>query len=296
HELIDKVEQTFHSRNKKVVVIINAGGVIEVASWRNKVDAILLAWQPGLEAGNAVVDVLNGKTNPSGKLAETFPMKYDDVASAKTFPGKSFPEKAVVGEFGMKKIPGEVIYEDGIYVGYRYYNSFHVQPAYEFGYGLSYTSFSYSPIKLSSTTLSKTLQASVTVINTGKTAGKEIVQVYVSAPKDRLDKPEDELKAFAKTGLLQPGQSQTMQFTLSVPDLASYNTSLSAWVADAGTYKIKIGSSSTHILQSSDFSLPKTVVTEKCHKVLQPVAPINELKNLASEQTRTISDTGRTGK
>ncbi|MGZ3845022.1 MAG: glycoside hydrolase family 3 C-terminal domain-containing protein [Flavisolibacter sp.] len=295
--LLQRVSQEFHAKNKKVIVIVNSGGVIETASWRDKVDAILLTWQPGLEAGNAVVDILSGKVNPSGKLAVTFPLKYADVPSAQNFPGKEFPDQATNdGMLGMKRIPAEVIYEEGIYVGYRYYNTFHVTPAYEFGYGLSYTNFSYSPITLSSKTLANTLKASVTITNTGKLAGKEIVQLYVSAPKGQLDKPEDELKAFAKTNLLQPGQSQTIQFTLSASDLASYNTDQSAWVADAGTYKIQIGSSSARILQSSDFSLPKTVVTENCHKVLQPTVPINELKKLASKQTGSVHKTGKTSK
>ena len=120
-----------------MVVVLNVGGVVEVTSWRDKVDAILLAWQPGLEAGNAVADILSGKVNPSGKLATTFPVNYEDVPSAKNFPGKEFPEKAVEGNSGRKQIPAEVTYEEGIYVGYRYYNTFNVKPAYEFGYGLS---------------------------------------------------------------------------------------------------------------------------------------------------------------
>jgi beta-glucosidase len=277
-DLIQKVSQAFHARNKKVVVIINSGGVIEVASWRDKADAILLAWQPGLEAGNAVLDVLSGKTNPSGKLAVTFPIKYDDVPSAKNFPGKEFPEKATTGNFGMKQIPGEVVYEEGIYVGYRYHTTFNVKPAYEFGYGLSYTSFKYSLINLSAKTMNKNITASITITNTGKVAGKEVVQLYVSAPKGSIDKPSEELKGFVKTNLLQPGQSQTIKFTLTPADLASYNTNETAWIADEGTYTVKIGSSSIQIQQTADFNLPSTVVTEKCNKAMTPVVQINELK------------------
>jgi beta-glucosidase len=181
-KLIDDVSAAFHAKGKKVVVIVNAGGVIEMASWRDKVDAILMAWQPGLEAGNAVADVLSGKVNPSGKLATTFPMKYADEASAKNFPGKEFPEKGTTGMFGIKAIPAEVTYEEGIYVGYRYYNTFKVKPAYEFGYGLSYTNFTYSNLKLNAKTFNGKIIATVDIKNTGKTAGKEVVQLYVSAP------------------------------------------------------------------------------------------------------------------
>src|SRR3954453_4102214 len=133
--LIKNVADVFHAKNKKVVVVLNIGGVIEVASWRDNVDAILLAWQPGLEAGNAIAGILSGKVNPSGKLATTFPMTYQDVSSAKNFPGKEHPEQATGGTGFMRSVPAEVTYEEGIYVGYRYYNTFNVKPAYEFGYG-----------------------------------------------------------------------------------------------------------------------------------------------------------------
>ncbi|MEO6904926.1 MAG: glycoside hydrolase family 3 protein, partial [Ginsengibacter sp.] len=146
--LIQNVSNAFHALNKKVVVVLNIGGVIEVASWRDNADAILLAWQPGEEGGNAISALLNGKVNPSGRLATTFPINYDDEPSAKSFPGKEFPEQASSGLFGMKSIPAEVIYDEGIYVGYRYFNTFNVKPAYEFGYGLSYTNFTFSNLKL----------------------------------------------------------------------------------------------------------------------------------------------------
>jgi beta-glucosidase len=280
--LVQQVARAFHAKNKKVIVITNSGGVIETASWRDKVDAILLTWQPGLEAGNSIADILSGKVNPSGKLAVTFPIKYDDVSSAKNFPGKEFPDQATnEGMLGMKRIPAEVVYEEGIYVGYRYNNSFNVKPAYEFGYGLSYTSFKYSSVSLSAKTMSRNIIASVTITNTGKVAGKEIVQLYISAPKGDLDKPREELKAFGKTNLLQPGQSQTLSFTLSPSDLASYNTDEAAWIADGGTYTIKMGASSEKINQTINFALPSSVITEKCNKVMTPVVQINEMKKLA---------------
>jgi beta-glucosidase len=276
--LINAVADAFHAKNKKVIVILNVGGVVEVVSWRDKADAILLSWQPGLEAGNAVADILSGKVNPSGKLATTFPVKYEDVPSAKSFPGKEFPENATTGMFGMKQIPAEVTYEEGIYVGYRYYNTFNVKPAYEFGYGLSYTNFTYSKLQLSSPNFNGAIKATVTITNAGKVAGKEVVQLYLSAPSKNIDKPSEELKGFAKTNLLQPGQSQSISFTIDAKALSSFVTERSAWIAQAGTYSVKIGSSSANIKQTVPFKLASELVVEKCHKVLIPQVVIKELQ------------------
>jgi beta-glucosidase len=278
--LIDAVSKAFHAKGKKVVVIINSGGVIEVSSWQDKADAVLLSWQPGLEAGNAIADVVSGKVNPSGRLATTFPVKYTDVASSKSFPGKEFPGKEEAGMLGMKLIPAEVTYNEGIYVGYRYFNSFGVKPAYAFGYGLSYTRFNYSALKLSSSTFAGKLTASVTVTNSGSVAGKEVVQLYISAPKGKLDKPSLELKSFTKTRVLQPGQSQTVSFTINGADLASFDTRRSAWIADAGKYSVKIGASSEDIKLAADFKVAKEIVTQRVNKALQPQVSINEEKPL----------------
>ena len=243
--LITTVSRAFHAKGKKVIVILNIGGVVETASWRNSPDAILLAWQPGIEAGNAIADVISGKVNPSGKLAVTFPISYNDVPSAKNFPGEE-----VKGDSIIKR---KVVYEEGIYVGYRYYNTFNVKPAYEFGYGLSYTNFSYSDFEIKSSTFTNKLTATVTITNTGKVAGKEVVELYLSAPANKLDKPSEELKGFAKTALLQPGKSQTITFTLTPEDLASFDTNSSSWVAEAGKYTVKIGASSLDIKVISFF-------------------------------------------
>ena len=277
-ELIKNVSVAYHTKGKKVIVIINAGGVIDVASWKDDVDGILLAWQGGQEAGNAVADILSGKVTPSGKLATTMPVKYEDDVTATNFPGKEFPEKATTGMMGMKAIPAEVTYEEGIYVGYRYYNTNNIKPAYEFGYGLSYTDFSYSTVALSSAVFNNQVTATVTITNTGKTAGKEVVQLYLSTPTGKMDKPSAELKGFAKTGLLQPGQSEKITFTITPDQLASFNTDASAWIADAGSYTVKIGASSLNIKQQATFQLAKDIVTEKVNKVMVPKAPINQPK------------------
>jgi len=262
------VANAFHAKHKRVVVLLNIGGPVETESWRSQVDGILLVWQPGEEGGNAIADVMSGIVNPSGKLAVTFPAKYEDEPSAPNFPGEPGP-----------KIPTEAIYKDGIYVGYRYFNSFHVQPAFPFGYGLSYTRFKYSNLKLSSTVFKGQLTAKVTVTNTGSQPGKEIIQLYLSAPHKNMDKPVEELKGFAKTILLKPGTSQTITFLVKAADLASFDAAQSSWVAEDGKYILKIGSSSEDIRLSAGFSLSKEIIVEKVHKALVPEVQIDELKN-----------------
>jgi beta-glucosidase len=277
--LIKTCAAAFHAKGKKLVVILNVGGVVDVTAWKDEADAIVLAWQGGQEAGNAIADVLKGKINPSGKLTSSFPVSYEDVPSAKNFPGKNLSTEPVKGIGGMiLGYESEVVYEEGIYTGYRYYNTFKVKPAYEFGYGLSYTQFGYSNLKLSSASFNGKLTASIDITNTGKTAGREVVQLYLSAPAAKMDKPAEELKGFAKTSLLQPGQKQTIRFELAAKDLASFDTPSTSWVAEAGKYKVQVGASSEDIRQSATFELTKELMVEKCHKVLVPQREINVLK------------------
>ncbi len=250
--LIDNAAATFHAKGKKVVVVLNIDGVIDVASWADKADAILVAWLPGVQAGNAVADVVSGRVNPSGKLAITFPKTYDDVPSAKTFPGLPVER------------PDSCVYDDDIYVGYRYANTRGVAPAYEFGFGLSYTTFKMSNLKVKASG-NGLYTATVTVRNTGKKAGKEVVQLYLAAPTTQIDKPSEELKGFVKTRLLKPSESQTVTFTLTPYDLASFNPSQSAWIADAGTYTVKVGNSSRNFLQQMTFSVNREIIVENCH-------------------------------
>jgi beta-glucosidase len=274
--LLKQISEAFHKKGKKLVVVLNIGGVVETASWRDEADAILLPWQPGLEGGNSITDVLSGKQNPTGKLATSFPLKYADVPSAKNFPGRDLDPTAPA--LPMRGKPSEVIYEDGIYVGYRYYQSFHVKTAYPFGYGMSYTKFKYSELSLSSSSFKNDLQVSVTVTNTGKVSGKEIVELYLTAPTGKIDKPEEELKGFAKTRSLNPGESQTLQINLDASSLASFNTSLTRWVADAGTYKVKIGASVEDIRLTKDFKLDSEIDLQQLNKVLVPQVEIKEIK------------------
>ena len=263
---IKAIAGAFHAKDKKLIVVLNIGGAIETTSWKDNADAIVLAWQPGIEGGNAVADILSGTVNPSGKLAQTFPVKYDDVPSAKNFPGTPAEH------------PTEVIYQEGIYVGYRYYQTFGVKTAYPFGFGLSYTTFGYANLKLNSPVFNGKMTASVTITNTGSVAGQEVVQLYLSAPHQTLDKPTEELKGFAKTRLLNPGESKTLTFTVNPKDLASFNTAQSAWIEDAGKYEVKIGASSEDIKLAKAFTLSKTTTVEKVNKALVPQVDINELK------------------
>ena len=264
-QLIQDVSEVFHAANKKVVVVLNIGGVIATADWRDYPDAILLAWQTGQEGANALVDILKGKVNPSGRLPMTFPMVYDDVPSSKIFPGEPTDN------------PVNAYYNEGIYVGYRYYDAFKIQTAYEFGYGLSYTHFQYSAITLSNNTFNDSITVKLSVKNTGKSAGKEVVELYVSAPKTEIEKPEQELKAFAKTNLLKPGESQEITFTLNSRALASYWSSVSSWIADKGNYEIRVGSSSKDIHEKASFTVPESIVVEKLNNVLYPNRVVKEL-------------------
>ena len=282
-EMIKNVTDAFHAKGKKSIVVLNVAGVVEVASWRNLPDAVLLAWLPGQEGGNSVIDVLSGKVNPSGKLAVTFPISYTDAPTAKNFPGVA--EKSVKvdnapdqsGFSFMRRTPWEVVYEEDIYVGYRYYNTFKVPVAYEFGYGLSYSKFDISNLKSSATDFTGKLTVSVDVKNTGTVAGREVVQVYINAPSVKLKKPEETLAAFAKTKLLKPGESQILSFNIESKDFASFNEATSSWIAEAGNYNVRVGTSSKAIKQTASFKIAKELNAGKVSKALAPSREINKL-------------------
>ena len=263
--LIKNVTAAFHARQKKAIVVLNIGGVVETATWRDVPDAILVAWQPGQESGNAIADVLTGKASPSGKLTSTFPMKWEDVPSSANFPGKTIlgPEPNAKGRFALIDRDAEVSYDDGIWVGYRHFATKKVKTAYPFGFGLSYTSFKYANLELSAKEFSDKLTATVTVTNSGKVAGKEIVQLYLSAPGKSMEKPAIELKGFAKTKALAPGESATLSFTLTPRDLTSFDEAASAWVSEAGTYTVKVGASSEDIKLTATFTKASTDTVEK---------------------------------
>lgn len=237
--LIDAVSSAFHAQSKKVVVVLNVNGVIDTAQWRDKVDAVLLAYMAGQETGNAVADVLSGTVNPSGKLAQSFPQSYASVPSATTFPGEDTDGDGALDD---------LYYNEGIYVGYRYYSTFEQAVSYPFGFGLSYTSFGYTSSAIASNTLASgaagSLVLTATITNTGAVAGKEAAQVYVSAPEVKLKKPLIELKAFAKTGQLAPGASEQLSFIIPASILASFDEASNQWIVEPGSYSAYISPSS----------------------------------------------------
>ena len=263
--LIRATASAFHAQGKKLIIALNIDAVVEVTKWQDLADALLITWLPGQEAGNVFANIITGKTNPSGKLPQTMALSYSDIPSATAFPGTP------------KRSPSESVYNEGIYVGYRYFSSFGKPVAYPFGYGLSYTQFEMKKLK-APTKFSKKLSLSVEVTNVGEVAGKEVVQVYLSAPAKSMDKPALELKAFAKTELLSPKQSQTFSFTLTPESLASFDTARSAWVVEAGTYTVKVGNSVENILQTATFTVPKEIVVQKVANVLKPNKAFDELK------------------
>ena len=246
-KLLNAVTKAFHAVGKKVVVVLNVGGVVETASWKNIPDAVLLAWQAGQEGGNSVTDILTGVESPSGKLPMTFPVNLMDAASSANFPIDASDEVYFMNrrEDVGKKDVDVTKYEEGIYVGYRWFDKQNLPVSYPFGYGLSYTSFEYSDPTVVND--GKTVTATVSVKNVGSVAGKEAVQLYVSAPAGTLDKPVKELKAYGKTAKLAPGESETLTLTFPTSELASFDEDASAWVVDAGTYTFLFGASSRDI-------------------------------------------------
>lgn len=269
--LIKQVAEAYHAAGKKVIVILNICSPVETASWKNMVDAVICAFQPGQEVGNCVADVLTGKVNPSGHLPMTFAIKYGDAPSDSNFPyDYEFKMPSFAMGSGMnfeskekEEKPKEAVrnvdftdYEEGIYVGYRYFETFDKEVSYPFGHGLSYTTFSFEIV--SSDINGDNCEMKVAVKNTGNCAGKESVQVYVKAPAGGLEKPAKELKAFAKTKLLQPGESEVVTLSWKLMDMASLNEKSSSWELPKGTYQWMVGASSADV---------RCTVTQKVSKV-----------------------------
>ncbi len=235
NELIARVA----AANPKTIVVLQTGGPVAMP-WLDQVGAVVQAWYPGQECGNSIADVLTGLVNPAGRLPQTFPVRLEDNPAYVNYPGEN----------------GHVLYGEGIFVGYRYYDKKRVAPLFPFGHGLSYTTFAYDSLRLSADTLApgETLTVSVDVTNTGDRAGQEVVQLYVRDPRAALARPEKELKGFAKVAL-EPGETQTVTLSLDMRALAYYDDARAAWVAEAGEFEALVGASSADIRARAGFTL-----------------------------------------
>jgi beta-glucosidase len=235
NELIARIA----AANPRTVVVLQTGGPVTMP-WLSQVPAVLQAWYPGQECGNAVADVLFGQVNPSGRLPQTFPVRLDDNPAFTSYPGEN----------------GRVRYGEGIFVGYRYYEKKQIEPLFPFGYGLSYASFGYSNLRLSTASLApdRDLTVSIDVRNTSARAGQEVVQLYVRDPQARLMRPPKELKGFHKV-FLQPGETTTVRLTLDMRALAYFDDANAAWIAEAGSFEVLVGSSSRDIRARATFTL-----------------------------------------
>ena len=235
----DTLIEAVAAANKNTIVILNTGSPIAMP-WLDKVAAVVQAWYPGQECGHAIADVLFGDVNPAGKLTETFPLRLQDNPAYINYPGEN----------------GQVHYGEGIFVGYRYYEKKLIEPLFPFGFGLSYTTFSYDKLSLSAREIKpdESLSASIEITNTGQRAGQEVVQLYVRDKAASVQRPEKELKAFAKVHL-EPGESRTVTLTIGRDALAYYDVSKHAWMAEAGEFEILIGSSSRDIHTTASFTL-----------------------------------------
>ena len=224
--------------NPWTVVVLNNGGAVETG-WAGQVPAVLEAWLPGQAGGEALADVLFGEVNPSGKLAETFPHRIEDTPAFGNYPGEA----------------GTVRYGEGLLVGYRWYDARDLDPAFPFGHGLSYTSFTYSGLAVTAGSGEDPVRVEVTVTNTGSRAGAEVVQVYSGSPAGTPDSAPRQLRAFSKV-FLAPNASDTLVFTLPPSALARFDPVLHRWITDGGTHRIDVGSSSRDIRLSGTVELP----------------------------------------
>ena len=243
-ELLQKLVDT----NPRTVVVLLGGGPMELGSWLSKVPAVLQAWYPGMEGGNALAAVLFGDVNPSGRLSCSFPKRLEDspAHAMGNYPGKD----------------GVVRYEEGLLVGYRWFDTKNIEPLFPFGYGLSYTSFEYSNLRLKPAADEKSgvVIAEFDVKNVGSRDGADVAQLYVQERKPRLPRPVKELKGFSKI-FLKAGEQQTVAIPLDARAFAFYDPERKSFVAEAGTFNILVGRSSRDISLQQDFNLPKTTLT-----------------------------------
>ncbi len=290
HRLIERVCNAFHKAGKKTVVVLNVCGPVETASWKARPDAILVAWLPGQEGGHAVADVLTGKVSPSGKLPMSFAMRYEDDPTAPNFPHRedydtvtlheSMSTNHTLPDTGSKNLD-YTIYDEGVFVGYRYFDTSGKEVSYPFGYGLGYTTFGYGGLDIARD--GDDYRITCTIRNTGARAGREVVQLYVSAPGKDMPKPAKELRAFARTGLLQPGADETVTLRVPAASLASFDEASSSWRTEGGTYTFRVGASSADIRLSGTADVEAACV-ETVHPVILPPEKLPEPGRPQAEQ------------
>lgn len=251
---------------KKTIVLLNTGGVIDTKVLRHTegINAVMIAGQMGNIGGNIVSDVLTGKSVPSGKLTDTWAQDYSDYPSSATF---SHNNGNIDDEY----------YTEGIYVGYRYFDTFGIKPAYSFGYGKGYTDFEYEIDNVIAD--EKKVYVTVTVTNVGsKYAGREVIQVYVTSPEGSIDKPYKELRGFAKTGLLGPSQKETVTISFDTASMASYDVARSSYVLEKGQYIVRVGNSCDNTKPIAVLTLDADVVTVKCRNLFELDEAVEEIK------------------
>lgn len=256
-ETDEKLVERVAALNSKVVVVVNAGGGLNLSRWNTKVPAIVYAWYAGQNGYTALAEILSGKTNPSGKLPITIEKKFADSPGANYLPADEKMYTGWSGDYIAPKGPvRDINYKEGILVGYRWYETKKIEPLYPFGFGLSYTTFEYSDMKVSSSSISKEegLSVEFTLKNTGKVDGAEIAQLYVQAEKSSVERAVKELKAFAKVEL-KAGESKTVKLHLKSKDFAYWDVKTHAWAVEAGSYKLLLGASSNNIKQTGTVTI-----------------------------------------
>jgi beta-glucosidase len=307
---MEQLANAYHAAGKKFIVLLNIAGAIETASWKDIPDAIMSVWLPGQEGGNAIADVMTGKESPSGKLTFTLPLNYQDcptfgnfpigtedqivsadkngfIASKETMKVKSTNSQSTIFKNGMiryvDKPKNEMVknidytnYEEDVYVGYRYYDTFKKDVSYPFGFGLSYTTFSYSNLQVIPT--KDGYDVSVRITNSGQATGKEVAEVYSSAPVIKEGRPVKELVAFGKTKELKPGESEILHMQFTKRNLCWYDSNKSAWMLQKGKYLITCAPSSRERGQSVSISIVKTTMLEKTSTALLPQYKLNLMK------------------
>lgn len=270
---IDNIKR-IASSYQKTVLIINAGSYMDLTPIEDcGISALIFYCQQGMQGGNALADILCGKVSPSGKLTDTWAKTYEDIPFHDEY---SYLSGDTTQEY----------YKEGIYVGYRYFDTYRVEPKYHFGYGLSYAEFAITgTVQIQG----EQVCVHVQVKNTGSTAGKEVVQVYVSPPNGTLKKEYQRLAAFAKTTLLQPGEVQQLQLTFSMRDMASFCEQSSSYILDAGDYIVRLGNSSKYTTPTAVIHLDALAIVSQHQAICGRTEPVQELVPVTRENEDDLS-------